>query len=40
MNEGVLKNQKKNSVMYCSKLLRKTSLKIPVNEFSFGKITG
>ena len=39
MNEGVLKKEK-NSVIYCSKLLRKTFLKMPVNEFSFGKITG
>ena len=36
--EGVLKNQ--SSAMYCSKLLRRTFLKIPFNKFTFGKISG
>ena len=38
MNEGVLKNQ--SFVMYYSKLLLRTVIKIPVNKFSFGKING
>ena len=34
------KHERRCSEKYFSKLLRRTFIKIPVNEFSFGKITG